>query len=92
MYGEPEQTLAGGCSYQTAISSGFLAKLVNVWRYRLQVYAVDPENVTTFSEAECARSRQEHDPAYGLRVRFEPCWVHAGEALVYIIVEGRVGE
>src|SRR5215475_13852769 len=36
LFGEPERSGSGHCGYQTSISSGFRAKIVNVWRYRLE--------------------------------------------------------
>lgn len=41
--GKPELGASGACGYQTTISSGLGAKLVNVWGgYRLEIYAVAP--------------------------------------------------
>src|SRR5262245_35836935 len=89
LYGEPELSGSGNCGYQTSISTGLRAKIVNVWRYRLEIYANAPMSLPNPSEkSECARQREEQTPLYA---RWEPCWVRAGDALVRVIVHGKIG-
>jgi hypothetical protein len=82
------------CSYVTTISAGWKANLVNVWTYQLSAYAAPDASVTGPTASECAEIRKRHEQAHGPNDYFRgvpQCWLQAGDALVTIYVEGKLG-
>jgi len=85
----------GSCGYQTRISAGWRARLVNVWSYELQAYAADPRHVQKFTTAdECAEIRRSTagqstaDHVFGPS---ETCGALPGQALVTLYLVGNTG-
>ena len=93
--GKVSSSGSGSCGYQTRISAGWRARLVNVWTYELQAYATDPSLIQKFTTAEeCAEIRErdpwQSSPDY-LFGPSEPCGVLPGQAFVSIYVQGDTG-
>jgi len=83
------------CDYQTDVSSGRLAKLLNVWSYRIQIHAAAPAVIDErrASVHDCAETRQqaEEQSPGNLFHRYEPCWITPGDAMVTIRLYGKTG-
>jgi hypothetical protein len=77
------------CSFSGRIPASWNARLVNVWSYWVNIYAIAPESVTRFSDPECAEIRAQHTAAR--RFRDGRCWVPHGEAMVVIEMHSKQG-
>ena len=82
------------CGHSTTISSGWNAKLVNVWTYRLAASAAPDASQRGIGVSKCAEIRKRHEQANGPNDLFRgvpQCWVPPGDAMVTIQVEGKIG-
>lgn len=89
-----EPVRSQSCSWKTTVRSGWSARLVNVWTYEVSYSATSPEKIQeTAAAVNCERARADIRPENrdDLFIRFEPCWVNAGEALVLISLQGKYG-
>lgn len=91
--GDTQPATAGQCGYRVKLPSGWRARLVNVWSYGLTLYAVAPDHVTSLSEDQCAdaKARYEESILKDTYLRYGPCWVEPGHALVTYLLHGKVG-
>lgn len=83
-----------GCGYETLVAAELSSWFVNVWKYRLSIYASPPLERSVASEERCARTRERHERAAsaGSYPRFGgSCWVPEGESLVRITVHNKQG-
>jgi hypothetical protein len=83
------------CSYQTRISAGWRARLVNVWTYQVEARGVDPSLIRRFTTAEeCAAIRKRNEGKETPDHVFhgpEACGALPGQALVIIDLRGKTG-
>jgi len=84
---------AGACAVRFAVPSGRSARMVNVWRYVVTVRVTHPDGVRPYtSDSRCEEIRtQAEQRGQGVWFRFEPCWVPAGDALITVTLDGKVG-
>lgn len=83
-----------GCVHETSISSGWSAKLANVWSYKLHVGAAPPQEVMERqrSYGQCQEHRDAVAGTTGeLWFRRPPCWVPPGQAMVEIALTSKSG-
>jgi hypothetical protein len=87
-------TKNGDCKFETWIPSGIRARLVNVWKYNLQVSAQPPEGVAAkIADVDC-KAYREHNATTGSPLWFRhnaQCWVSPGAALVSTRLNGKQG-
>lgn len=81
-----------GCQYLTRIEAGLSAKLVNVWDYGLRVTVTPPTEIIERQEVrDCREHRERTSQFEGFQLRYAPCWVPRGEAMVEIALTGKTG-
>lgn len=78
------------CRFEAWIPSGFRARLVNVWKYRLLVSALSPELVAArIADVDCESERANDS---GVPHRYHiGCWVLPGSGLVRVDLRGKDG-
>lgn len=77
------------CSFEVILPSGWMARLVNVWKYSLEFAALAPDDLTVAPDPDACASMRSRP--LNSRRGIHGCWVDEQHAVVYAVLRGKEG-